>query len=292
MSGQDDKSMQVATSLRELARVPKYRTTMVKDKGSLPGLVFFLENDNMAVVEIALEALQLLSMETKNRPIMYSELGVVVSLKAIINKDESSEAAKKTALEIMETLSPSRHTSDSFRETTQMGSAPPRTPAANVKKHSNFFRTGSAVKMQSRIIVLEVEGLDSVLGRKQVEDALLSVKGTISFTFDMQRERVTIRARKDIGPERFCKAIYEKYNHLLPRQVGKDQYGEDTLVDYLGLAGSDTATAAPDYIDDDDDQDDFVVNNPKEAIVTNESGAGTRGWFGGVVGYVRENLYW
>lgn len=286
-------SKEVATSLRELARVPKYRHMMVKDQGALPGLVFFLENDDAEVTEIALEALQLLSMETKNRPIMYSEFGVVVSLKAIINREDASALAKKTAKEIMTTLSkPERFRQPLFAKQPSTPQGTPRRTAMDaVKKQSNFFRGGSAKKMQSRIIILEVEGLVDLQERKQVEDALLSVRGTISFTFEMQRERVTIRARKDIGPERLCRAIYEKYSHLLPRQVGKDQYGEDQLIDYIGLTGSDEVSAAPEYLEDDDDQDDIVVANPKEAIVTEAMGA-QGNWFGGVVGYVRQNLYW
>lgn len=289
MADDDAQALKVATSLRELARVPRHRNTMAKDQGSLPGLVFFLEHRTPEVVEIALEALQLLSMETKNHPIMYSELGLVISLKAVMAREEASPVAKKIAKEIMLTLSPTR-TTDAYRKPLGTTTNKSRgTPVQVVKKHAGFFRSGSATKMQSRMTVLEVQGLHSAYARRQVEDALLTVKGSISFTFDLQRERVNIRARKDVGPERFCKAIYEKDEQLIPRQVVKNQYGEDSLVDYLGL--STDASAAPDYLDDEDD-DDFTVENPKEAIVTEAMAAGAGGWFGNIAGFVKSNLYW
>jgi hypothetical protein len=55
----------------------------VKDQACLPGLVLFMDNEDQAVVELTVQALDYLADCGDNHTIMLNELGLVISLKAI-----------------------------------------------------------------------------------------------------------------------------------------------------------------------------------------------------------------
>lgn len=271
----------VVNQLRELAAVPSNREYIVKDQGCLPGLVLFLDNDDLEVVYTALETISFLSQADSNKTHMKEELGLMVSLRKIIQ--ESSPRQRTLASTIVATL-----TGD---DDTKKVSQKPESLKYSLKG-SSFFSTSVATTHKNRTLTLEIDGLDSVDTRKEAEDAILSVQGTISFTFDMKLARVTIRARKEVEAEAYCRAIHTKYKHLSPKQVVRNQYGDDTLVDLIGIGNGDRSGDAPDYLDDDEEEE-LLVENPKTALMpTGTAAAGGNGWFGSAMGYVKKSLYW
>ena len=62
--------------------------------------------------------------------------------------------------------------------------------------------------------------------RKLVEDALLGVKGVISFTFNMPQKRCILRVRTDMKPEVPCRAL-EATGELTVKHVIKNENGEE-----------------------------------------------------------------
>jgi len=270
----------VVNQLRELAKVPSNREFIVKDQGCLPGLVLFLENEDIEVVHTALETISLLSKAKPNQNHMKNELGLLVSLEKLNTRD-TAPRMRTLADEIIFTL------------TEEEAPAPTAAAMATSSKYSlkgaSFFSKGAA-PAKSRNMTFEIDGLDSVETRKQTEDALLSVMGTISFTFDMMNGRVTVRARKDVEPETYCRAINNKYNNLIPKQVVKNQYGEENVVDLIGIANG-VSESAPDYFDDEEEEE-LKVENPKTALIPTGSTTGGNGWLGSTFGYIKKSLYW
>lgn len=280
----------VVDQLHTLASVPGNREFIVKDQGCLPGLVLFLENEDIEVVTKALETISLLSQADSIKAHMKNELGLMVSLEKMTTTS-SPPRMRTLADTIISTLTDTndnsnnnKHSSDSTYKAASSGSK-------FSLKGSSFFSTASAPS-KSRTLTLELEGLDSVDARKQCEDALLNIVGTISFTFDMKLARVSIRARKDIEAEEYCRGINQKYSNLKPQQVVKNQNGEETLIDFLGIANGTTGVQeAPDYFDDDDEEE-LKVENPKTALMPTGVGAGASSWLGSTYGYIKKSLYW
>ena len=59
-----------------------------------------------------------------------------------------------------------------------------------------------------------------------MEDALLGVKGVISFTFNMSQKRCILRVRTDMKPEVPCRAL-EATGELTVKHVIKNENGEE-----------------------------------------------------------------
>jgi hypothetical protein len=84
--------------------------------------------------------------------------------------------------------------------------SPPRAPPADLSYDaaapggsSSFFRGN--LNKNARTLTLHIGGLDNDARRKLAEDALLQVKGVVSFTFEMAASRVIVRARNEVAPE-------------------------------------------------------------------------------------------
>ena len=58
-----------------------------------------------------------------------------------------------------------------------------------------------------------------------MEDQLLNVKGVVSFTFDMTKGRVVVRARNEVAPEALCTAI-NATKIMSAQQVVRDEQGQ------------------------------------------------------------------
>lgn len=123
----------------------------------------------------------------------------------------------------------------------------PRTPERQKRKKSQFFINSTNKKAKS--VTLHIQGLDSTVSglmhkhlevsmtlvffycchqvnsqsspllkdqRGLCEEALLRVRGVISFTFQMATKRCTVRIRSDLPTE-----VRHKENHLHPRLLQK-----------------------------------------------------------------------
>ena len=65
--------------------------------------------------------------------------------------------------------------------------------------------------------------------KRVCEEKLLSVRGMVSFTFDMAKSRCIVRARPDTTAEIICQTI-NKTKVLSAQQIVKNERGEEVKV--------------------------------------------------------------
>jgi hypothetical protein len=138
--------LKVVQQLRDLAADPQNRATIVRDQGCLPGLVIFLDNDNPDVVLTALEALFYLAQVPSNRPLMKNEMGLLISVRRIINRQHSPHELKSSAQKVHDLLIP------------PSGSGRPSSHSRHGASRSNSFLGSS--NRRAKTIILQVEGLN------------------------------------------------------------------------------------------------------------------------------------
>ncbi|XP_038047406.1 armadillo repeat-containing protein 1-like [Patiria miniata] len=237
----------VVRQLRQLASDQKNREAIVKDQGCLPGLVLFLDNDDVSVVVTALETLQLLADCPSNRPIMKKELGMLISLQDIMDKSKYGVRAQNLARDIYGTLTtpPSPSPLKETQNTTQ------HKPSTKPKDNKAFF-LGSNNK-KGKVVMLQLNGLNDQAQRKACEEELLKVKGVISFTFDLFKKRCILRTKAELRPELLVAAV-ARTETVSAKQIIRNEYGEEVLLSF----GADPGTAdkenrsRPDYLPEDD----------------------------------------
>ena len=92
--------------------------------------------------------------------------------------------------------------------------------------HKALFTKAAVINNNNnKTIVLRV-AMTSPRVRTVVEDALLSVRGVVSFTFDCEANRFTVRARKDVEAEMLFDAILDSDDSIDICQVIKTTDGK------------------------------------------------------------------
>lgn len=270
--------LKVVQQLRDLAADPQNRATIVRDQGCLPGLVIFLDNDNPHVVITALEALYYLAQVPSNRPLMKNEVGLLVSVRRIINRQHSSPELKSSAQKVHDLLIP------------QAGSARPLSQSRSSVRGNVFL---GASNRKARVVILQIDGLRDQASRHLVEEQLLSVKGVVSFTFNMPQHRCVVRMRTDLKAETLCRAIAAT-ERLSAQQVVKNEHGEEVFLSFTPTVSSaldekenTKPSKLPPYLPEVEKvaEDDKAIE--KSGVV--EQGGG---WFSSVSRFLSESFYW
>ncbi|PIK55982.1 putative armadillo repeat-containing protein 1 [Apostichopus japonicus] len=220
----------VVRQLRDLAADPQNRRKIVHDQGCLPGLVLLLDHNEEEVVSTALEALRYLCECPGNRPIMKAELGMMFSLEEIMQMKSCANKAKILAKQIHQkltaTLSGPLH--ETKTQNTALNQQQQRRRSSTAKPSSKGFFLGTN-KQNSKVVVLQVHGLKDQMCRKVCEDELLKVKGLVSFTFDMQKSRCTLRVKKEMRAETLVAAV-ARTTVMFADQVLKNEHGESVYL--------------------------------------------------------------
>lgn len=86
-----------------------------------------------------------------------------------------------------------------------------------------------------------------------MEDELLKIRGVVSFTFDMTKGRVVVRARNEVTPEALCATI-NNTKSMSAQQVVKDELGNEAVLSFGKAPAGEPASAKrfPCYLDEDD----------------------------------------
>ncbi|XP_003386895.1 PREDICTED: armadillo repeat-containing protein 1-like [Amphimedon queenslandica] len=276
-------NLKVVRELRDLAAVPQNRATIVRDRGCLPGLVLFLDNSNQEVVATALEALHYLAQTHSNRSIMKNEVGLVISLRSIMERSDYDPNVVQLADSIHRLLIPPAGAVTRPLAQARGGAA--------ARSGSNTFLGASNRK--ARTIVLQVSGLVDQETRSIVEDSLLTVKGVVSFTIDIGRQRCTVRLRSDLKPELLCEAI-NGTGILLAQQVVKNELGEEVLLSFGSTPQAHVQDEKensrpmrlPEYLPEEDQLDEDKAIEKSGAV--GEGG----GWLSSVTGFIGKAFYW
>jgi len=274
-------ALAVVKQLHSLAENPENRASIVKDQGCLPGLVLFLDNKETEVVLLVLKTLLLLAEHVPNRKIMHNEMGMLESLKKVRDDEryaETVEVRNQASKLINRLTKPARQTTSQARVHT-------------VAPTSQKFFVGSSNK-KAKLIILQVTGLHDESTKKLCEDCLLSVRGVVSFTFNMAKRRCMVRVTQLVRAETLCKAI-ESSKTLSAEQITKNKSGEEVVISFgKNPTVPDEEKAEndfPDYLPEDD-----PVETSKTALARpgDKDKAGGSGWLSGVSSFISNSLYW
>uniref|UniRef100_A0A3Q0SBF9 Armadillo repeat-containing protein 1 n=1 Tax=Amphilophus citrinellus TaxID=61819 RepID=A0A3Q0SBF9_AMPCI len=262
-------ALSVVSQLRDLASEPQNREVIVQDQGCLPGLVLFLDHKDPDVLFATLQTLRYLAELSANIPTMKNELGMMVSLENVVTRDGLSVDITSLAKEVYDILS-----------------APANPPPVRRKK-PQFFLNSSNKKAKS--ITLHIQGLDSTQ-RSLCEEALLKVRGVISFTFQMASKRCTVRIRSDLPTESLATAIAAT-KVLSAQQVVKNEAGEEVYIP-LKSSGVDVPqnSALPDYLPEEEESPVREVDRAISRTTAKEDSSGS--WLNAAASFLTKTFYW
>ncbi|KAK5860493.1 hypothetical protein PBY51_021966 [Eleginops maclovinus] len=263
----------VVNQLRDLAADPMNRRAIVQDQGCLPGLILFLDNPNPQVVYSALLAVRYLAECRSNQERLQGELGMMLSLQSVVQKSTTPGETRLLAAEIYELLAAA-------------GSASEPDGPISGRRRAQFF-LGSSNK-RAKTITLHIEGMDDWSRRNQCEEALLRVRGVISFTFQMSLRRCIVRIRSDLRAEALAAAIGST-QVMRAQQVVRGEEGEEVLVP-LAEEGSaaEQNVELPDYLS----EDESPSVDPDQAVTRVGSDRDGNSWLGAATNFMSRSFYW
>uniref|UniRef100_A0A3B5AEK3 Armadillo repeat-containing protein 1 n=1 Tax=Stegastes partitus TaxID=144197 RepID=A0A3B5AEK3_9TELE len=266
-------ALSVVSQLRDLASEPQNREVIVQDQGCLPGLVLFLDHQNPDVLFATLQTLRYLAELPPNIPTMKNELGMMVSLENLMGLSVDITALAQEVYDILNAPA----------------NPPPRSPERQRRKKSQFFINSTNKKAKS--ITLHIRGLDSSDQRGLCEEALLKVRGVISFTFQMASKRCTVRIRSDLPTESLATAIAAT-KVLSAQQVVKNEAGEEV---YVPLNPSELEvpqnSALPDYLPEEEDESpEKKADRAISRTTAKEDSSGS--WLNAAAGFLTKTFYW
>ncbi|KAK2890241.1 armadillo repeat containing 1, like [Channa argus] len=267
-------ALSVVSQLRDLASEPQNREAIVQDQGCLPGLVLFLDHKDPEVLLATLQTLRYLAELSPNIPTMKNELGMMVSLENLMTRHDLSVDITALAQEVYDILS-------------ALANPLPRTVERERKKKSQFFINSSNKRAKS--VTLHIQGLDSTVQRGLCEEALLKVKGVISFTFQMASKRCTVRICSDLPTESLASAIAAT-KVLSAQQVVKNEAGEEVLIP-LNPSGVQVQqnSALPDYLPEEETPE-MEVDRAISRTTAKEDSSGS--WLNAAASFLTKTFYW
>ncbi|XP_066528593.1 armadillo repeat containing 1, like [Hoplias malabaricus] len=265
-------ALSVVSQLRDLASEPQNREAIVQDQGCLPGLVLFLDHKDPQVVFATLQTLRYLAESSQNTDTMKNELGMMVTLESLMENNAMSGDITDLAKEVHEVLS---------------GPKTFKTPEPQRRNKHQFFINSSNKKAKS--VTLHIQGLDGMHQRGVCEEALLKVKGVISFTFQMAMKRCTVRVRADLPTESLASAIAAT-KVLSAQQVVKNDSGEEVLIP-LSTAGLkvEENSHLPDYLPEDESPEKETDRAISRTTAKQESSGS---WLNTAASFLTKTFYW
>ncbi|KAG8133650.1 putative Armadillo repeat-containing protein [Naja naja] len=266
-------ALTVVNQLRDLAADPLNRRAIVQDQGCLPGLILFLDHPNPPVVHSALLALRYLAECRANREKMKSELGMMLSLQTV---DHNTWETKLLASEIYDILQSSNMSDmDNVNE-------------MNSRRRKAQFFLGSTNK-RAKTVVLHIDGLDDSSRRNLCEEALLKIKGVISFTFQMAIQRCVVRIRSDLKAEALATAIAST-KVMKAQQVVKSESGEEMLVPFQDTPVEvEQNTDLPEYLPEDESPS---KEQDKAVSRVGSHPEGAASWLSTAANFLSRSFYW
>ncbi|NP_001008609.1 armadillo repeat-containing protein 1 [Danio rerio] len=275
MSGEPD-ALAVVNQLRDLAADPLNRRVIVEDQGCFSGLILFLDHPNPQVVYSALLAVRYLAECRANREKMKGELGMMLSLQNVMQKGTSPGETKLLASEIYEIL---QNSSSAEAEQAEAG--------ASCRRKAQFFL--GATNKRAKTVVLQIDGLDDSSRRSLCEEALLKIKGVISFTFQMAVKRCVVRIRSDLKAEALGTAIAST-KVMKAQQVVKGEDGAELVIPFQ--EDSDVVVEQnlnlPDYLP----EDESPSQEQHKAVTRLGSVQDGVSWLNTAANFLSRSFYW
>ncbi|XP_066576508.1 armadillo repeat-containing protein 1 [Amia ocellicauda] len=269
-------ALAVVNQLRDLAADPLNRRAIVQDQGCLPGLILFLDHPNPQVVYSALLAVRYLAECRANREKMKSELGMMLSLQNVMQKTTTPGETKLLASEIYEILQSSSSAEGGQAE-----------EATSCRRKAQFF-LGTTNK-RAKTVVLHIDGLDDASRRNLCEEALLKIRGVISFTFQMAVKRCIVRIRSDLKAEALGTAIAST-KVMKAQQVVKSEDGDEVMIPFQEDAPVEVEqiTDLPDYLP----EEESPSKEQDKAVSRVGSKTDGSGWLNTAANFLSRSFYW
>ncbi|KAK5849709.1 hypothetical protein PBY51_014021 [Eleginops maclovinus] len=270
-------ALTVVNQLRDLAADPLNRRAIVEDQGCLPGLILFLDHPNPQVVYSALLAVRYLAECRANREKMKGELGMMLSLQNVMQKSTSPGETKLLASEIYEILQVAG------KEEAEQAEA----AAASCQRKAQFF-LGSSNK-RAKTVVLHIDGLDDSSRRSLCEDALLKIRGVISFTFQMAVKRCVVRIRSDLKAEALGTAI-NSTKVMTAQQVVRTENGAERILPFSEDSEElvEVNEDIPDYLP----EEESPSQEQDKAVTRVGSITDGMGWLNTAANFLTRSFYW
>jgi len=174
-------------------------------------------------------------------------------------------------------------------------SRPVRPTTSHARVHtvaptSQRFFVGASNK-KAKLIVLQINGLLDESTKKICEQYLLTVRGVVSFTFNMPKRRCMVRVTQVVSAEMLCTAI-ESSKVLTAEQIAKNKAGEEVVISFgknpTVPQDEKVESDFPDYLPEED-----PVETSKTALARpGDDKAGGSGWLSGVSSFISNSLYW
>uniref|UniRef100_H3AHQ2 Armadillo repeat containing 1, like n=1 Tax=Latimeria chalumnae TaxID=7897 RepID=H3AHQ2_LATCH len=122
------------------------------------------------------------------------------------------------------------------------------------------------------------------------EEALLKVKGVISFTFHMALKRCTVRISSDLQTESLAKAIAAT-KVLKAQQVVKNEFGEELLVvlKQESVSNVEKNLNLPDYLPEDESPEKDMEKAVSQNGVKQDT---TKNWLNTAANFLTKTFYW
>ncbi|ELW64679.1 Armadillo repeat-containing protein 1 [Tupaia chinensis] len=316
---EEPDALSVVNQLRDLAADPLNRRAIVQDQGCLPGLILFMDHPNPPVVHSALLALRYLAECRANREKMKGELGMMLSLQNVIQKTTTPGETKLLASEIYDILQSSNMADgDSFNEMNSrrrkaqffLGTTNKR--AKTVVLHIDGLDDTTWRRCVRKLTAIGVNPVYEKKPKKEVkkkwnhpkmslaqrkdqtrrnlcEEALLKIKGVISFTFQMAVQRCVVRIRSDLKAEALASAIAST-KVMKAQQVVKSESGEEMLVPFQDTPVEvEQNTELPDYLPEDESP---TKEQDKAVSRVGSHPEGGASWLSTAANFLSRSFYW
>ncbi|XP_015254286.1 PREDICTED: armadillo repeat-containing protein 1-like [Cyprinodon variegatus] len=220
------------------------------------------------------QAIRYLAECGPNREKLKTELGMMLSLQNIMQKSTTPGETKLLASEIYELLQAAG--------STEAAAAP-----VSGRRKAQFF-LGSSNK-KAKTVILQIDGLDDPGRRSLCEEALLKIRGVISFTFQMAVKRCIVRIRSDLKAEALASAIAAT-EVMTAQQVVKAENGEEVLIHFP--EGSSVQVEQnmdlPEYLP----EEESPSPEPDKAVSRMGTGQEGTSWLGAAANFLSRSFYW
>ncbi|KAJ8413358.1 hypothetical protein AAFF_G00093540 [Aldrovandia affinis] len=159
--------------------------------------------------------------------------------------------------------------------------------ATSCRRKAQFF-LGTTNK-RAKTVVLHIDGLDDTSRRSLCEEALLKIRGVISFTFQMAVKRCVVRIRSDLKAEALGTAIAST-KVMKAQQVVKGDDGDEVMVSFQDdtLVLVEENTDLPDYLPEEESPS-KELDKAVSRVGSIQDGAG---WLSAAANFLSRSFYW
>lgn len=292
----------------DLVEDEKHRDLLHKDQMVLNFLVYVLQETTDEIVLLSLKVLAALCADDNRCVAVSKTCGLSPSLEALSNQPgslEIREAALRLKMRLLEAkVALIARTQEAAAVANPQ--SPRREPGSAVWQNADAAGSPGPCpsllgpqNATAKVVSLHIDGLCSQSDKKLCEEKLLSVRGVISFTFDIARRRCVVRVKSDLSPKVLVQAI-KSTGTMSAMQVAnrpaKPPYAAGASSDTERGGGGDTLVAEkkeakenlPPYLPEEDDpiRDDAVVRRK------NSKNSSAAGWIGSAATFIAKSLYW